>query len=265
MQTGGNLLPSGLNLSPGGVLSGTPTRAGQTSGFWIKAVDSLGASSTKLFTLAVGPAVQPIYGPSRLEVGLSFMPFDEYDYAHPASSKFPVSCPPGSSIRSCFQTVLAELRAQSVSGVRIFFTLCGSDSTPLANCGEPEGVHYKGKPPTSDLTWINKVKSFFQDVKDAGIQNIALTPVHVGGTLYSRPKSQLRSAIGDSNTICAPSPDTTSPEAIYFYPTAPLGYEQVLVSGETEYRPSGSGNNQAYNCAPINPVFVEGVPFVVEG
>jgi hypothetical protein len=214
----GNLLPSGLSLSAGGVLSGTPTRGGQTYGFWIRVTDSLGATATKTFTLAIGPAVQPVYGPSRLEVGLSYMPFDEYDFAHPASSKVPYSCPPGSSIRSCFQTVLAELRAQGVSGVRIFFGLCGTDSTPLVNCGQNwTQVCYKGNLDPPDLTWINRVKDFFGDVRNAGIQNITLTPVHVGGTPYSKPKSQVSSPMGDSTTLCADAPET-----IYFYPGAPL-------------------------------------------
>ncbi|MBI1898202.1 MAG: hypothetical protein HYS04_16965 [Acidobacteria bacterium] len=247
--TNGNLLPSGLSLSAGGVLSGTPTRAGQTYGFWIKVTDSLGATATKTFTLAIGPAVQTIYGPSRLEVGLSYMPFDEYDYAHLASSKFPYSCPPGSSIRGCFQTVLAELRAQGVSGLRIFFTLCGEDSTPLVNCGQNwTQVRYKGNLSPPDLSWINRVKDFFGDVKNAGIQNITLTPVHLHGAVYSKPKSQVSSPMGDSQPLCADAPDT-----IYFFPTAPIGWKDV---GGSDYYPIGQDNNNAYNCAPVNPYFV---------
>jgi hypothetical protein len=253
----GNLLPSGLSLSGGGVLSGTPTRGAQTYGFWIRVTDSLSATATKTFTLAIGPAVQPIYGPSRLEVGLSYMPFDEYDFAHPASSKFPYSCPPGSSIRSCFQTVLAELRAQGVSGVRIFFGLCGSDSTPLVNCGQNwTQVRYKGSLTPPDLTWINRVKDFFGDVRNAGIQNVTLTPAHDGrapdGYPYWKLRSETRTPISPPEPAepihCPDAPDT-----IYFYSGAPLGYKYV---GGNDYYPIGQEDNNAYNCAPINPYFV---------
>jgi hypothetical protein len=250
--TEGNLLPPGLSLSSAGVLSGTPKRGGQTYGFWIKVTDSLGAAATKDFTLAIGPAVQPIYGPSRLEAGLSYMPFDQYDFTTPASSKFPKSCPPNSSIRSCFQTVLAQLRAQGVSGVRIFFQLCGPDSTPLANCGQPwSQVYYQGDYYPANRSWINRVKDFFEDVRNAGIQNITLTPAHESGTLYQKPKSQVSSPIGGSQTLCADAPDT-----IYFYPGAPLGYKNVGTPENPQYHPIGQDNNQAYNCAPINPFFV---------
>lgn len=247
----GNLLPSGLSLSGSGVLSGTPTRAGQTYGFWVRVTDSLSATATKTFTLAIGPAVQPISGPSRLEVGLSFMPFDDYDFAHPASSKFPYSCPTGSSVRSCFQTVLAELRAQGVSGVRVFFQLCGPDSTPLVNCGQPwTQVYFAGL----NTTWMNHVKDFFQDLKDASIQNITLTPAHLSGVPYPMAKSATRTPISppppDAPIHCADAPDT-----IYFYPTAPLGYKDV---GGGQYHPIGGDlpGNGGYNCAPINPLFV---------
>jgi hypothetical protein len=79
-----------------------------------------------------------IQGPSWLQVGLSYIPFDVYDYAHTASSHgFPYSCPGGSSVRECFKTVLRELPAQGVTGVRIFFTFCGDpQSTPLSGCGQ---------------------------------------------------------------------------------------------------------------------------------
>jgi hypothetical protein len=247
----GNLLPSGIGLM-GAVLSGTPTREGQTYGFWVKVTDSLGATATKTFTLAIGPAVQPISGPSRLEVGLSYMPFDDYDFAHLASSKFPTSCPPGSSVRSCFQTVLGELRAQGVTGVRIFFQLCGPDSTPLVNCGQPwTQVYFAG----SNSTWMNHVKDFFWDVRNAGIQNITLTPAHEGGAPYSMVKSATRTPISPPPPAepihCADAPDT-----IYFYPSAPLGYKPVACDEGTCYYPIGEGVNTAYNCAPINPYFV---------
>lgn len=261
------LLPAPLILSSTGILSGTPKRGGQTFGFEIQVSDSLGALATKNFSLPIGPPVQPISAPSRLEVGLSFMPFDEYDFDHPAGAKFPNSCPQGSSVRSCFQTVLAELRAQGVSGVRIFFGLCGPDSTPLVNCGQPwNNVHYAG----SNSTWIRHVKDFFLDAQNAGILNITLTPTHIGGALYMQAKA---AASAPGPQVCSDTPDP-----VYFYATAPLGFKPVIstagacnpgcTSGYTceagicqkiEYHPI-NGDNQpfdgGYNCSPQNPFFV---------
>jgi hypothetical protein len=262
------LLPAPLTLSSSGVLSGTPERGGQTFGFAIQVRDSLGVVATKDFTLAIGPTSAPIAGPSRLEAGLSYMPFDNYDFAHSASSYgFPFSCPAYSSVRSCFQTVLANLRAQGVSGVRIFFGLCGPDSTPLVNCGQPwTSVHYAG----SNSTWIQHVTDFFTDAQNAGILNITLTPAHIGGTLYTQAKALVTAPGGQ---VCSDTPDP-----VYFYPAAPLGYKPVIDTAgpcnpgcpsgytcdngtckQTQYHPI-HGDNQAsdggYNCSPKNPFFV---------
>jgi hypothetical protein len=46
----------GLNLSSAGVLSGTPTQSGNNFSFTAKAVDSLGASATRSFTVVVSPS-----------------------------------------------------------------------------------------------------------------------------------------------------------------------------------------------------------------
>jgi len=242
-------LPAGLSFPSSGVLSGAPTRGGQTFGFTVNVTDSLGAAATKDFTLPIGPSSPPIAWPSRLEVGLSYMPFDSYNYETPAISKFPVSCPSGSNVRGCFKTILANLFAQGVSGIRIFFQLCGPDSTPLVNCGlNWPSVGYKGNLTPPDLTWINQVNDFFEDVKVAGIQNITLTPVHEAGTLY--PRAKILTA-PPSGFHCLDTPDT-----VYFYATAPLGYKQVAGSQGIEYHPISPPDNQGYNCAPKNPMFV---------
>lgn len=111
------------------MLSGTPKRGGQTFTLTVKVTDSASAMATKDFTLPIGPASSPIAAPSWLQVGLSYMPFSDYNFTTPASSKFPNSCPSGSSVRSCFQTVLRDLRDQGVSGIRIFVSLCDPDLT----------------------------------------------------------------------------------------------------------------------------------------
>jgi hypothetical protein len=46
----------GLNLSSAGVISGTPTQSGNNFSFTAKAVDSLGASATRSFTVVVSPS-----------------------------------------------------------------------------------------------------------------------------------------------------------------------------------------------------------------
>jgi len=75
---------------------------------------------------------------SWLQVNLSFMPFSYYDTAHLASSNgFTAACPSGSSVRGCFQTVLGNMAAQYVSGVRIIVTLCDNSSQAFNNCGQP--------------------------------------------------------------------------------------------------------------------------------
>lgn len=52
-------LPGGISLTPGGILSGTPTAAG-TFGFTLKATDSRGATATRDFTLTVASASQQL-------------------------------------------------------------------------------------------------------------------------------------------------------------------------------------------------------------
>ena len=74
--TSGNL-PSGLTISPGGVLSGTPTASGSFT-FTVTATDQTGATASQSYTLTINPVVsfatttlaawtvsQPGYGPSQ--------------------------------------------------------------------------------------------------------------------------------------------------------------------------------------------------------
>ena len=67
-QVGGSL-PSGLNLSPAGVISGTPTESGNNFSFTAKAQDSLfpSASATRQFTVVVSPS-------SALAIASSVLP-----------------------------------------------------------------------------------------------------------------------------------------------------------------------------------------------
>lgn len=79
---------------------------------------------------------------SYLHANLSYMPFSYYDALHTAASygfqqNGIASCPAGATVRGCFQTVLGQLRAQGVTGVRIFVSLCDGSSEAFPNCGLP--------------------------------------------------------------------------------------------------------------------------------
>ena len=55
----GSVLPSGLSLSSGGIISGTPTTTGNYT-FSVTAADSKGCNATAAFTLIIGSAVSPL-------------------------------------------------------------------------------------------------------------------------------------------------------------------------------------------------------------
>ncbi len=49
-------LPAGLSMTPGGLISGTPTAAGDVS-FWAELKDNCGRTSQELFTIRIAPAL----------------------------------------------------------------------------------------------------------------------------------------------------------------------------------------------------------------
>lgn len=67
-------LPAALTLSPGGVISGTPTAAG-TSRFTVQVRDSVGATAAKSFVLTVDPAALAITTASPLPSGFVSVPY----------------------------------------------------------------------------------------------------------------------------------------------------------------------------------------------
>ena len=145
---------------------------------------------------------------SYLQVNLSFMPFSYYSsspnfnsptctlnnqncYFPAASYTFSEvfngttysSCPAGASVRGCFQTILGQLHAQGVSGVRVFVLLCDPssqafyESNGTSMCGMPwQDVSWNPSTNSVQQTWINNVGAFFQDVINAGITNLHITP-----------------------------------------------------------------------------------------
>ena len=199
---------------------------------------------------------------SSLHVNLGFVPFSWYDTSHLATSFSSMSCPSGASVRGCFQTVLANMRAQGVSGVRVFFTLCDSTSLAFSNCGQPYTQVAWNPSAQPGQTWIQNVANFFQDVHNAGIQNVTVTTGYSGSATYSVSMGQTSSPKGSctvSGNCCPDTPGVSSnpPNTnalVYFNPTEPFG----LISdsdpiGQTSLNGS---TNQGWNCAPINPGFL---------
>lgn len=194
---------------------------------------------------------------SYLHVNLSFMPFTYYDTGHSAASYgFSTSCPTGASVRSCFQTILANMRAQGVTGVRIFVTFCDSTSLAFSNCGSPwTQVSWNpiASPSNAQYTWIQNVKSFFGDVKAAGIQNVTITVGASSGNNFSLPSSQTVSPATPAGFNCsqpggACCSDTSA--TVKFNPYVPFGMNSSNGFPIGDYW--GTGSNQGYNCAPTN-------------
>jgi hypothetical protein len=210
-------------------------------------------NSPKSVTAYFSTATQ-ITGPSSLHVNLSFMPFSAYDDRPASTNGYSQSCPPGSTIRGCFQTILANLRDQQVSGIRIIVPFCSADSQALAGCGQPTDQVYWNKNANPGLKWITGVRDFFDDVytylrsnppRDFPLPRVAISLTYGpgGAIVQSKPKDETVPASGVQGH-CADTPDT-----VYFYPQYPSGVKQ---GGEK----IGLLNPQAYNCAPKNPFFV---------
>ena len=147
--------------------------------------------SGALLTCAIVTSAATIGTSSYLHVNLSYMPFNYYDTAHSAASygftngAGVSSCPSGASVQGCFKTILGQLRAQGVQGVRIFVQLCDSSSTAFPNCGSPyTAVSWNPTQVPSQQTWITNVGNFFQDVANAGIPNVTVT-LASSGQMYA--------------------------------------------------------------------------------
>jgi hypothetical protein len=187
------LLPSGLTLSSGGLLSGTPATAA-TYTFGVQATDTASQSATKTFSLTVGG---PSIYPSAVGINLSYFPIDRYFESNvdvlnpppPPETARPLiyGCPTSMTVRQCVQQLFYNpaqpcatadpavtpspnnWRSQGVTAVRFFFTMAGGwYSTPFDANGNV------------DANWSNKLGQFFQDLKCYGIQKVTATPVYDG-------------------------------------------------------------------------------------
>ena len=111
---------------------------------------------------------------SYLQVTMSFMPFTTYLQTANAANGFSVSCPSG-TIQNCFKTIMGQMAAQGVTGIRVFVTLCDpGPSLAFANCGSPYNQVSWNPSVDPGKTWIANVGTFFNDVVDAGIHNVTI-------------------------------------------------------------------------------------------
>lgn len=193
------------------------------------------------------------------------MPFTYYGTAYPANTAgtgyaddydFSVSCPPGATVRGCFQTVLANMEAQGVTGIRIFVTFCEPFSMAFSNCGSPwQDVSWNpvASPPNAQYDWLQNVKTFFGDVKAAGIQNVTVT-LASGGKTYTVPSSQTVSPATPSGGNCSESGACCidTPSTVLFDPYVPFGMNPANGYPIGDWWSQPSPLNQGYNCAPTN-------------
>ncbi len=247
-------LPIGITLSPSGVLSGYPVVANTLTPA-VNVTDSVGRYASKALSFTASPNASTIAAPSALQANLSFMSFGYYDTSHNASSYgFSQSCPSGSSVRGCFQQVLPNLRSQGVSGVRIFVGLCEDDTTisPLTNCGQTtSNVSFNGTSGPG-LTWVTNAANFFQDLANAGIENVTITLADSEQLYYSSYPTRLTLPLSGTSSPNGLHCQNGSSDPVQFSPTIPFGlnYSSLFPIGQDE--PASNG----YNCAPINPYFV---------
>ncbi len=194
-----------------------------------------------------------------LHVNLGFPPFSLYDTNHPAvSNHLPSTCPPNTSVRDCFYnrtnpgtpSILATMRSQGVSGIRVWVTFCDDGSRAFSNCG-PQAVWNPGGDPVQQA-WIQNVANFFQDVHDAGIQNVTITTGYSGGATVSVPKNQTVSPATPLGSTCSDSGGNCcldTPDPMYFNPTEPFG---LVATGDPIGSTQTTHSNQGYICAPVN-------------
>jgi hypothetical protein len=119
------------------------------------------------------------------------------------------------------------MEAQGVTGIRIFVTFCEPFSMAFSNCGSPwQDVSWNpvASPPNAQYDWLQNVKTFFGDVKAAGIQNVTVT-LASGGKTYTVPSSQTVSPATPSGGNCSESGACCidTPSTVLFDPYVPFG------------------------------------------
>ena len=203
---------------------------------------------------------------SYLQANLGWVPFNSYNTTSLAATSgfggyvngtYYSSCPSGSYVRGCFQTILGQLRAQGVTGVRIFIPLCDAFPTcgPSASWNPGTGAGQS----QAQLTWITNVGSFFDDVHNAGIANVIIT-ITAEGPSVSVPASNTSSPAG-SCSVCGNCTSDVG-QNVVFDPVVPYGFSDGTlgscpssVQGIATFTLGNywtTQSNNGYSRAPVN-------------
>jgi hypothetical protein len=196
--------------------------------------------------------------PSKLEANLGILPIDiyttpQYTDIFPGAICHTVS---GTTPQTCVRQVLANWKAQGVTGVRFQFALGNGQWQAAADGSGPFYSSYSTPFDASGgltASWNSNLAAFFADVKAAGISDI--TPYTVMSYYWSgwgNPTFETVHTVVDG---C-----TSTPQTFYFYPWLPFGL--VRSSGFLLASWPDQDMNYAYYCTPANPTFWGWTPYL---
>jgi hypothetical protein len=181
----------------------------------------------------------------RLEVNIGPLWVDQYTYndINTHRSVFP-ACSATLSVRGCMQKFLSYYAKQGVTGIRFQFALGGgAGSTPFNSKGQVNAV------------WLVHLKSFFSDVRSAGIKNV--TPTSTLNQSWSGSPGGINLKTMTVPFQKGPRCTKTGTEELSFFPWLPYG----LNPNDPTYSPADKYDNEAYYCSPKNPIFWGWTPF----
>ncbi len=183
----------------------------------------------------------------RLEVNIGPLWVDQYTYSdlNTGRSVFP-ACSATLSVRGCMQKFLSYYANQGVTGIRFQFALGGgAGSTPF----NAKGQVIPG--------WVVNLKSFFSDVRSAGIKNV--TPTSTLNQAWSGSAGGINLKTMSVSYQKGPRCTQTGTEEVSFFPWLPYGLNPN--DPDFPYSPADKYDNEAYYCSPKNPVFWGWAPF----
>ena len=211
---------------------------------------------------------------SYLQANLGWIPFNSYNtttlaatsglFAGYVNGAYYSSCPSGSYVEGCYQTILGQLQAQGVTGVRIIMPLCDAFPTcgPSASWNPGNG---NGQSP-AQLAYITNVGNFFQDVKNNGISNVTISIASslFGDPIAEVPPSQAWSpAYPTGNcSVCGECASDVGLNVV-FDPLVPYGMSDgnvgacslpntLMTYGYALGEYWNTSDNLGYNLAPVN-------------
>ena len=211
--------------------------------------------------------------PSQLQVNLGILPVDVYNNTLNNGNPpvIPNSiCPATSTVRSCFNSYLANYASQGVTGVRFFFAL-GDGYWSATYPPTTNSYHSSYSTPFSSTgvvsaTWVSNLANFLADLKAHGIKNIAPASVMSDYWAGWNEGNNGTFATWDTSASYRTPSGVTCPaqmkgtESLWFFPWLPFGlapgsrygsgYPTVAPDQYTAANPS----NLAYDCSPANPI-----------